>query len=263
MIYYFNPGHETAVKNASPYYTAPANIAAMQNELSFLPAWYAAQNGIVLVNTINSNYFNYLNSILPILPKPELAENLGNIKDSDISLWGISPQAIYFMTELSKKYDLKLNIPEWKEEYTYLNSRNAAKDCLREITNKISDISKDIIPLFYSDLEDIEKAVNGSSHRLLSKAPYSSSGRGLLWLPESGLTRTERQILHGTLKKQGSVSLERALDKQIDFAMEFLSDGKGNITFAGYSLFYTNSKGGYEANYIGAQNNIEKLKTYL
>lgn len=261
MIYYFNPGHETAVKNASPYYTAPANIAAMQNELSFLPAWYAAQNGIVLVNTINNNYFNYLNSILPILPKPELAENLGNIKDSDISLWGISPQAIYFMTELSKKYDLKLNIPEWKEEYTYLNSRNAAKDCLREITNKISDISKDIIPLFYSDLEDIEKAVNGSSHRLLSKAPYSSSGRGLLWLPESGLTRTERQILHGTLKKQGSVSLERALDKQIDFAMEFLSDGKGNITFAGYSLFYTNPKGGYEANYIGAQNNIEKLLT--
>lgn len=262
MIHYFNPGHETAVRNASPYYTAPANIATMQNELSFIPAWYSGQDDIVLVNNSeNIKYFNYLNSIFPTLPKPILANDLGKYQGLDISLWGISPQAICFFSALCKKYDLTLNTPEWKEEYSYLNSRNAAKDCLNQLTNIISDISKDIIPQFYSNLEDIEMVVNESPFKILSKAPYSSSGRGLLWLPESGLTRTERQILHGTLRKQGSVSLERALNKQVDFAMEFLSDGKGNVIFVGYSLFYTNSKGGYEANYLGTQINIENQLT--
>ncbi|MBK5720315.1 hypothetical protein JGH11_05480 [Dysgonomonas sp. Marseille-P4677] len=262
MIHYFNPGHETAVKNASPYYTAPANIVTMQRELSFLPAWYSKQVDLVLVSSLdNYEYFNYLNNIFPALPKPISNIDMESQQGSDISLWGISPQAIYIFRELCHKYDLKLNIPEWKDEYTYLNSRNAARDCLNKLTDEISDISKDIIPHFFTNVEDIEKAVDDSPYKVLSKAPYSSSGRGLLWLPESGLTRTERQILHGTLKKQGSVSLERALNKQIDFAMEFLSDGKGNVTFAGYSLFYTNSKGGYEANYIGTQSSIEKILT--
>jgi hypothetical protein len=40
--------------------------------------------------------------------------------------------------------------------------------------------------------------------------------------------------------------------------MEFMADGKGGLGFAGYSLFYTNAKGGYEANYIGPQESIEK-----
>lgn len=260
MIHYFNPGHETAVKNTSPYYTAPANIVTMQNELSFLPAWYAAKGEIVLVNRLmDHEYFNNLDNTFPHLPKPILADDLKKQANTGVSLWGISPQAVHFFRELCKQYNLALDIPDWKEEYIYLNSRNAAKDCLNELTAIVSGVSKDIVPQFYSSIEDIEKVVNESPYRILSKAPYSSSGRGLLWLPESGLTRTERQILHGTLKKQGSISLEKVLNKQIDFAMEFLSDGKGNIIFAGYSLFYTSIKGGYEANYIGTQSNIEEI----
>ena len=41
FLHYFNPGSETAVLNASPYYTPAANQIKMQRDLSFLPAWYA------------------------------------------------------------------------------------------------------------------------------------------------------------------------------------------------------------------------------
>jgi hypothetical protein len=126
-----------------------------------------------------------------------------------------------------------------------------------EITGQMPQIQKSIIPQFYSRLEDIAIEVGRSPHRLLAKAPYSSSGRGLLWLPQTGLTRTENQILHGMLKKQGSVSIERVLNKTVDFAMEFLTDGAGNVQFAGYSLFKTNNKGAYESNCISSQKNIE------
>ncbi|MFV0417560.1 MAG: hypothetical protein ACK5KT_02350 [Dysgonomonas sp.] len=257
MILYFNPGHETAVNNTSPYYTSPANTVAMQQELAFLPAWYGTEGDIVLVeDSTNKEHYSYLSDNLGQIPKAVMQDALTTISGSDISLWGISPQSVHYFKGLSNELDIKLNIPEWKEDFIYLNSRKAAKDSLLELIDRIPQISDDIVPRFYNKLEDIEQAVNSSRAQLLSKAPYSSSGRGLLWLPVTGLTRTERQILHGTLKKQGDVSIERVLEKVTDLAMEFMSDGQGNITFEGYSLFQTNNKGGYLGNYIGAQDNI-------
>ena len=255
-IKYFNPGHETAVNNASPYYTPPANIAAMQEELSFLPAWYADREDKVLVDSKDEVYYPYLTEKLSALAQPISQNELIRYRDADVSLWGVSPQAIRYFEELNKELEINLDIPEWSEEYKYLNSRLAARDCLSELINSILLLSQAVTPQFYTNLDNINRAVNASAYQLLAKAPYSSSGRGLLWLPATGLTRTENQILHGILKKQGSVSIERVLDKQMDFAMEFMADGKGNIAFAGYSLFYTNAKGGYEANYIGSQESI-------
>ncbi len=257
-IHYFNPGHETAVNNASPYYTPPANIAAMQEELSFLPAWYADREDKVLVDRKDDVYYSYLTEKFSALAQPISQNELIRYRDANVSLWGVSPQAIRYFEELNKDLDINLDIPEWSEEYKYLNSRLAARDCLSELINSIPLLSQAVIPQFYTNLDNINRAVNASAYQLLAKAPYSSSGRGLLWLPTTGLTRTENQILHGILKKQGSVSIERVLDKQMDFAMEFMADGKGNIAFAGYSLFYTNAKGGYEANYIGSQESIIK-----
>ncbi|MDR1884435.1 MAG: hypothetical protein LBR26_16930 [Prevotella sp.] len=257
MILFFNPGHETAVQNSSPYYTAPANVATMRQELSFLPAWYGVGSDLVLTDKkIDGKYHDFLLKNLPSLPKPVTKESLPCHPEAEVSLWGISPQAIHYFSEINKEYGTSLRLPEWNEAYIYLNSRQAARDCLTELAGNISGISGNISPVFYNRLEDIEEAVNNSSRQLLAKAPYSSSGRGLLWLPPTGLTRTERQIMHGILKKQGSVSIERALDKQTDFAMEFICDGQGDIEFAGYSLFYTSHKGAYLGNCLDSQEHI-------
>ena len=259
-IHYFNPGHETAVHNGSPYYTVPANIATMQQELAFLPAWYGNKDDLVLVEK-SDNYFSLLNKNIYNLPQPITQDELTKHNDSEISLWGISPQAVHYFNMLNKEYEVNLNIPKWHSEYKILNSRLNAKDCLTEIIRQIPQIQDSIIPQFHTELKEIDNAVRLSSVQLLAKAPYSSSGRGLLWLPISELTRTENQILHGILKKQGSVTLERVLDKTTDFAMEFLTDGNGGIQFAGYSLFETNSKGAYESNHLDSQQNIEKELT--
>jgi len=261
MILYFNPGHETAVHNSSPYYTSPANVDAMQRELAFLPAWYGNKDDVVLVDIINDDFYKTLYEELPELSKAITKDRIVQYNGLEIALWGVSPQSIHYFKETEKEYEIELSIPAWHDKYRYLTSRNASKDTLMALADEIPEISKLIVPEFYNELEEIEEIVNGSSEQLLAKAPYSSSGRGLLWLPATGLTRTERQILHGILKKQGSVSIEKVLDKQIDFAMEFICDGVGDIRFEGYSLFYTNSKGAYNSNYIGTQTNIEKQLT--
>jgi len=258
MIHYFNPGHETAVLNASPYYMAPANVAVMQSDLAYLPAWYAhSGDSVLVVNEAVKDYQRYLSNQLNNLPNAILKNDLKYYKNVEVAFWGISPQAIHIFREINNEYNLDLRLPPWKEEYLYLNSRQASRNCLEELQAVIPEVSQDIIPSVCTTLDEIECAVNESCTPLLAKAPYSSSGRGLLWLPVDGLTQTERQILHGILKKQGAVMIEAVLDKRMDFAMEFMSDGTGNIIFEGYSLFETNNKGAYNGNYLYCQTDIE------
>lgn len=260
MIHYFNPGHETAVLNTSPYYTPPANIMTMQRELSFLPAWYASSGDVVYQDdVIDRDYLFYLQRNIDFKLHTINKSNISEYNGCDVCLWGISPQSIHFFQEINNNLDVNLQIPKWNDIYLYLNSREAAKDCLSDLIKLHSQISERILPDFYSTLEQIEERVTMSSFQLLAKAPFSSSGRGLLWLPVDGLTRTERQILHGFLKKQKKISLEPVLDKQVDFAMEFISNGKGRVDFVGYSLFETTSRGNYLGNYIGSQAYIEKI----
>lgn len=258
MIHLFNPGHEMAVHNKSPYYMAPANVALMQSELAFLPAWYAHIDDYVLIQRdIDKIFREEMKNKFGYFPYAIDDQEIIKHNNPTISLWGISPQAIHFFVEISKKHNIRMQIPQWHDEFILLNSRSASKECLSEIISQISDIENDIIPIFVSDIESIKQILKESKSRLLAKAPYSSSGRGLLWLPTNELPQSETQILHGILKKQGSVSIERVVDKQLDFAMEFDSKGNGVIQFIGYSLFSTNQKGAYTGNYIGSQFDIQ------
>ena len=70
------------------------------------------------------------------------------------------------------------------------------------------------------------------------KTPFSSSGRGLQWLYSSELMEKDRQWIEGAVRKQGEISIELALDKQQDWAMEFESDGKGTVTYGLLSVFW-------------------------
>ena len=265
MIHYFNPGHETAVLNKSKYYMAPANVIAMQKELSFLSAWHASPSDYILIeNKLPDDFKAFIQANLGDIPqgvtKQYISENQEIFRGQGIALWGQSPQAIHFFEAISNEAGLDLLLPQWDDSYVALCSRQTAQQCLHFISGQSDKIVQDIIPNFYTSLDDIENAVKSSNEQLLAKAPYSSSGRGLLWLPVKVLTRTERQILHGHLKKQGSVSLERVLDKQLDFAMEFTSQS-GKVEYHGLSLFETNQKGAYIGNILGSQIIIEETIT--
>lgn len=269
MIHYFNPGHEAAVLNTSKYYMPPSNVVCMQNDLSFLPAWYANSGDFILVNETPPNEFiDLIKKELDIQVQSFSIKGIDRIKNKlinqQVRLWGISPQAIHLFDTINSEYNLNLSLPVWSDGYRNLCDRHTAHNCLTEIVNSDNYFPKDIIPTFFSSLEDIEQHVHQNpTIKYLAKAPFSSSGRGLLWLPVGELTRTEKQILHGFLKKQGSISIEQVLNKKTDFAMEFFSENQ-DVHFIGYSLFETNSKGNYLGNFIGKQEDIlKKINEYI
>ena len=109
--------------------------------------------------------------------------------------------------------------------------------------------------------------------KVVLKAPWSSSGRGIRFLSpltsdcSRGFTIPVPQNIDGwlrnTLQHQGSVMVEPLYTKVKDFGMEFYSDGAGNVTYLGLSLFHT-SNGAYTGNIIATeQAKREILSRYI
>lgn len=267
-LHYFNPGHETAVLNGSPYYMSSANVLCMQKELAFLPAWYAAPHDYVLVETLPPPHFlNNISKQVGIEVTPLTRKDIshsGNLLPScNIQPWGVSPQSLHVYEQLCVESGWNLAIPEWDDAYTRLCSRQTAAICLRSLLNVLPEADKTIVPRFRSSLETVEAVIQNCTTPLVLKAPYSSSGRGLRWILNNRLTTSDCQWVSGILKKQGSISIEPALNKKIDFAMEFFSSGTGSIRYEGLSLFITGEQGTYTGNFLGSQSSIEQQITNL
>ena len=60
------------------------------------------------------------------------------------------------------------------------------------------------------------------------------------------------------LREQGGLTAEPIYNKVKDFALEFYSDGQGEVRFAGYSVFSTNEHGAYTGNLLASDGQIEE-----
>jgi len=260
MIHYFNPGHEAAVLNASKFYMPPKAVQAMRRDLSYLPAWYAAPDDFVLVEGIAEtqgiaslrDFQDFLQENFGKMATAVTERELPHFIGQNVNLWGISPQAIYFFEKHG------FTMPAWNEKYRDLGSRFTAQKCLKFLTENLPEIKQSTLPYFVKTLDEIEEILRNSTEKMLAKSPFSSSGRGLIWLPPTGnIARSERQILSGILQKQPAVSIEKALNKILDFSMHF-EIKNADIQFVGYSVFQTNAKGAYEKSLLASQNFLEK-----
>lgn len=264
-LHYFNPGHETAVLIGKENYTPPANVQRMIKELSYLPAWYADADDFVFMEEMTSPRFLSLQPkefrpFPALVTRDELCNRKPLLPAMEAQPWGLSPQSVHLFKELSKSCTSSLSVPDWKEEYFALNGRQTAAVCLDKIRELLPDMEIPVAPKFCKKLYDVEKYLILQRAPFVLKTPYSSSGRGLHWLPERKLTPKDKSWIEGALKKQGTVSIECALKKHMDFAMEFYSDGKGTIRYEGLSVFGAGSKGAYSGSVLGSQ---EYLNSYF
>ncbi len=100
-----------------------------------------------------------------------------------------------------------------------------------------------------------KQASAASSHPLIFKSPWSSSGRGVF----VARTADERALsrLRGFVSAQGGFAMDRFYERKLaDFAMEYYLDGKGTATFLGYSVFSAGDGGAYGFNYVEPQRTL-------
>ncbi|MDR0799639.1 MAG: hypothetical protein LBN18_07775 [Dysgonamonadaceae bacterium] len=260
MIHYFNPGHETAVLSGSPFYQATANQRKIQEDLAYLPAWYAGPNDFVLTGESSTDEFR--DSIASLNPMAQAItfqnRNTGEWEHGITELWGISPAAIHTLKKQSQQHQFQWDIPIWKDDYRSLGSRHTAQECLRFLMDMIPEIDTNLLPVFFSDILELENYLVQQTEKQVVKAPFSSSGRGLFWLSPTPLLQSEKQIIRGILKKQSAVSIEKALEKQLDFSLHFTIHPEQTVDFSGYSVFRTNGKGAYEHSLLASQEVLQQ-----
>ena len=264
-IHFFNPGHETAILQGSENYTPPANVQRMIRGVILSSVWYADAEDFCFYRRDRFTSFLLLTTegvqavCQANLTQGDRKTEGQPARNASSSLGTFPHIAILFFEKLRKSGNLNLTIPEWKEEYTRLTSRQTAAECLDKIRELLPDMDVPVSPKFCKKVREVEKYLILQNAPFILKTPYSSSGRGLLWLPERKLTTKDRTWIEGALNKQGCVSIECALDKYQDFAMEFYSDGNGNIRYEGLSVFGAEKKGAYSGNVLGEQTYLESF----
>lgn len=269
QIHYFNPGHETAVLHGQENYTPTASVQRMMRELTLLPAWYAASDDYVLAEEIVApRFFSHqpkeFRPFPSIISRKDLGRKMTALPEMNAAPWGISPHSLGVFNNIClKNAHFKLHVPTWKEEFFRLTGRKTAAECLEKMQELLPDLSIPFPPKFCTRLRDVEKYQMLCNAPFVLKTPYSSSGRGLHWLEKRTLTEKDKAWINGAISKQNTVSIECGLNKELDFAVEFYSDGQGNVRYEGLSFFATEDKGAYAGNLLESQVTMKNQLTQL
>ena len=101
-----------------------------------------------------------------------------------------------------------------------------------------------------STLNDIHDLIY-KYNKVVVKAPWSSSGRGIRFLNDT-LDEHTLGWLRNTIAQQGSVMVEPLYNKVLDFGMEFQRCGDGTVAYMGLSLFQT-INGAYTGNLLATE----------
>lgn len=258
-LYLFNPDHDLALANGEANYMPPASARQMAEDLSLLPVWYAASGSAVLApSAYNQTFLREMQSRLPLpvelVTEPEVRER----QDLQPVPWGWNPALKRRLARLGIS-ETELPTQACLENLRHLSHRSGAVELLPRLQLGDSFCGAS----FYLTKPEEWQAFVESHPSCLLKAPLSGSGKGLNWC-KGAFTAFISGWCNRVAAWQGGVVAEPVYNKVVDFAMEFFSDGSGKVSFAGYSLFSTNSSGAYDGNRLLPDEAIEReLSAYV
>jgi hypothetical protein len=143
----------------------------------------------------------------------------------------------------------KSPVYNWQPESKNLYSKKFARGILKTIISEYPDeyfIQQDKIPEICTTQKEFETTIKRWG-RIMVKAPWSSSGRGLQPIIKSFMHQKVWAKLLGIVKEQGYAIAEPYLDKVFDLAFIFELK-KGKVIYHGTSYFTTDKKGQYIGN---------------
>lgn len=258
-LYLFNPDSDLALANGDANYMAPASARQMATDLAFLPVWYADPGSAVLgASAYNLQFLREMQERFQLsvewMTEPEVANTAGLLP----SPWGWNQAVRRRMLLLGVSGE---NLPSAAalELFRQLSHRGRAVELLPRLQLNEYFCGESQLLTIPSDWQQYVEA----HETCLLKAPLSGSGKGLNWC--KGVFTS---FISGWCSRvdalQGGVVAEPIYNKVEDFAMEFFSDGAGQVAFSGYSLFATAGSGAYEGNRLLADEEIERqLSQYV
>lgn len=251
-LYVFNPEHDLALAANLSNFTAPHAGRQLRHDLGYLPALWANDDDYILVDDVEKAVRQYgrVRAKIGGTPKQFVDKSqLRSLYINKVEPWGWDLALRQFLLRWGVDA-----VPSEDEiaEIRDLSHRKQAVGLLRELQ----------LPgtIGYSwraeTLVEIRQGL-GRYGRIVVKAPWSSSGRGVRFM-QGAIDDYQERWIKNIVAKQGSVVVEPYYNKVKDFGMEFESDGKGCVKYLGLSLFQTKN-GAYTGNIIAKEEEKQEL----
>ena len=251
QLYIFNPWHDMALANFTPYFKVSSEIIRMSDDLSSLPVWYAPDDALIYV--ADRSTVEAFRSDVAGFKDFSCERFVSDTVSCVIMPWGWSPALVQMLSAGGTDVSL---LPDSAslDKIRYLSGRQR---CV-EVLSLLSSVSGTCGKAFCCDSLNEVKIHLEANGRLILKAPWSGSGRGLYRVCRQSWNANVEGWISRILRTQGCIMAEPIYNKVCDFAMEFYSSSEGEITFAGYSLFETDDFGNYKQNILISDAGIEE-----
>lgn len=221
----------------------------MRRENQLLPEKWANPEDVILVDDIT------LSSSHRLANWSMLKDLFNSNPEIEIEPWGWNHALVRKFIDygVPMKYLLTSHELEFIRELAH---RRTTIKLNSEWNRKVEDALRVDIPCEISNVEACMEFYHENSGCWF-KAPWSSSGRGVI---NTAADMNEKQICqwcHGIIRRQGSVIGETGADRVANFATEWrMQEGKAN--FFGLSMFETSRRGKYISNDILPQSELER-----
>ncbi len=239
-VYLFNPENDLALACGELHYTPPKRPLQMAQDLASLPRWYAQEGEKTEWITLDQ------------------LQKEASFKGYRLVPWGWNSSLI----QQARGAGFEEGFLPSEEQMVCLrklSNRATAVEILkilrRELTGPLCGKSRSC-----RTLQEVEE-FHSSCRATILKAPWSCNGRGIMSITYDRMTPQTARWAEGVIRSQGSVVAEELQQKICDFAMEFYADGTGAVSFAGYSRFETDSRGGYVGNILTTDEKIVQSLT--
>lgn len=258
-LHIFNPDHDLALAANLRNFTAPHAGRQLRSDLSYIPAIWADEGDFVLVDDID----NARDKVRHIIGHEEKVEFITKLQLAKVFTDTFLIDSVHpWGWNLSLKQELsEIGCPE------IMLPTNDNLDKIRTLSSRqwaATHLQENVA--FVSNADDL-LSIMSQQEKVVIKAPWSSSGRGVRYLTreemKNGLYATSigKWILN-VIDKQGGVSVEPYYNKVLDFGMEFELKS-GEITYRGLSLFQT-VKNAYSGNVLESEEEkMDFLRNYL
>ena len=239
----FNPEHDIALASNMERFTAPHAGRQLRSDLGYLPAFWADEGDVVIVDDIDFAESAYRRAKAERKPKVEFCtmEQIAHVLSSsaiapDTDLWGWD-LAIRFQLAKAGVPEESLPSKDAIQELRRLSGRQCTTDILKKVR---SDIESNTCgeSTYYVDYDLFLNAIQ--SKKVVVKAPWSSSGRGVRYFIEEELPKNSLNWASNVIQQQGGVMVEPLYNKVKDW-------------YLGLSLFQT-LNGAYTGNVLATEN---------
>lgn len=265
-LHIFNPEHDIALAANLSNFTAPHAGRQLRHDLGWLPAIWADPDDAVLVDDVvfaETAYTIFCRHCLKRLAGSRIPvfvdrKKVARLPLTDVAPWGwdcaLHAQLLRFGCS-----EMRLPTEEQLADIRSLSHRQQSHSLLQQLrlpgTVGESHVCKDV-----REIEELQSRYR----RLVLKAPWSSSGRGVRFIDTDRNTlQMQSGWIGNVLHAQGSVMAEPYYNKVKDLGMEFNIQADGKVCFEGLSLFHTKN-GAYMGNVLATENaKREQLSRYI